>query len=201
MYFRDRLRLPLEFDAALLEHDLAAAVRSGWIGHFLRQNYEGEWDVIPLRVPLGARRPAAMVLVNPMTEDFEDAPVLAACPYFREVLDRFRTALRAVRLLRLGPDSMIKEHADPFIGIEEGLVRLHIPIITNPGVDFRLNGTRLEMAPGTAWYFAADDLHSVSNGGATDRVHLVVDAVLNAWLVELMETAERSSQVPGIATN
>jgi hypothetical protein len=201
MYFPDRLRLPLEFDPVQLERDLATATRSGWIGHFLRQNYVGEWDVLPLRVPTGARRPAAMVLVNPMTEHFEDAPVLAACPYFRDVLRAFETTLRAVRLLRLAPGSMIKEHADPFIGIEEGLVRLHVPLITNSDVDFRLNGTRLEMAPGTAWYFAADDLHSVSNDGATDRVHLVIDATLNAWLVDLLEAAERAAGAPGMVTD
>jgi hypothetical protein len=195
MLFPDHLRLPMDFDPVRLACDLAVAAGSGWIGHFVRETYDGEWDVIPLRAPLGARRPAAMTLVNPMTEHFEDTPILTACPYFRDVLRCFQTTLRAVRLMRLAPGSVIKEHVDQFLDIEDGTVRLHIPVITNPDVDFRINGSRIEMAPGTAWYIGVGNPHSVVNRGATDRVHLVIDAVLNAWLVELLETAERTETV------
>ncbi len=193
MLFPDHLRLPMDFDPERLGRDLAVAAGGGWIGHFVRQTYDGEWDVIPLRAPAGARRPAAMILVNPMTEHFEDTAVLTACPYFREVLSCFPTTLRAVRLMRLAPGSVIKEHVDQFLDIEDGAVRLHVPVITNSEVDFRLNGRRLEMAPGTAWYMGVGNPHSVANRGATDRVHLVIDATLNAWLVELLETAERTA--------
>ena len=195
MLFPDRLRLPLDFDPDRLARDLAVAEGSGWIGHFVRQTYDGEWDVIPLRAPVGARRPAAMVLISPMAEHFEDTQVLAACPYFREVLRCFQTTLRAVRLMRLAPGSVIKEHVDQLLDVEDGAVRLHIPVITNSGVDFRINGSRVEMAPGTAWYIGVGNPHSVVNRGPTDRVHLVIDAVLNAWLAELLETAERAAIV------
>jgi mannose-6-phosphate isomerase-like protein (cupin superfamily) len=194
MFFPDHLRLPLDFDPDRLAHDLATAASSGWIGHFVRQTYDGEWDVIPLRAPLGARRPAAMVLVHPMTEHFEDTPVLAACPYFRQALGCFQTTLRAVRLMRLAPGSVIKEHVDQFLDIEDGAVRLHIPVITNSDVDFRISGKRLQMAPGTAWYMGVGNPHSVVNRGSSDRVHLVIDATLNAWLVDLLETAEHASE-------
>jgi hypothetical protein len=195
MYFPDHLRLPLDFDPGALSRDLAAAASGGWIRHFVRETYDGEWDVIPLRAPRGARRPAAMVLVHPMTEHFEDTPVLADCPYFRHVLGCFLTTLRAVRLMRLAPGSVIKEHVDAFLDIEDGAVRLHVPVVTNSDVDFRLNGKRLEMAPGSAWYMGVGNPHSVANRGSSDRVHLVIDAMLNAWLVDLLEAAERKSGV------
>jgi len=35
------------------------------------------------------------------------------------------------------------------------------------------------MAPGECWYLRLSDPHSVANRGTTDRVHLVVDAVVN----------------------
>ena len=50
----DRVRLPFAFDADLLVRNLASATAScGWIEHFVKQNYEGEWSVIPLRSPEG----------------------------------------------------------------------------------------------------------------------------------------------------
>jgi hypothetical protein len=57
------------------------------------------------------------------------------------------------------------------------------------------------MAPGTAWYIGVGNPHSVVNRGSSDRVHLVIDATLNAWLVDLLETAERASDARQIARN
>jgi hypothetical protein len=194
--FPDHLRLPLDFDPARLANDLDAAAKSGWIRHFVHQTYEGEWDVIPLRAPLGARRPAQMVLVSPYATVFEDTPVLADCPYFRGVFQQFSCDLRAARLMRLAPGSVIKEHTDQFVDIEDGAIRIHIPIVTNDGVDFRLRGRRLIMPPGSAWYIGVGNPHSVANRGASDRVHLVIDAVLNPWLVALLELAEKAYPAP-----
>ena len=63
-------------------------------------------------------------------------------------------------------------------------------MVTNPHVDFRLNGTRIDMPAGSAWYLRVSDPHSVANRGGTERVHLVIDAMLDAGLVALLEAAE-----------
>jgi quercetin dioxygenase-like cupin family protein len=68
-------------------------------------------------------------------------------------------------------------------------VRLHVPITTNPRVRFRLNGRRIVMEPGDLWYLRLSDPHRVTNEGATDRVHLVVDAVANEWMERLFDEA------------
>lgn len=68
-------------------------------------------------------------------------------------------------------------------------MRLHIPVVTNPAVDFRLNGVRCVMAAGTCWYLRLSDPHSVSNRGPADRVHLVIDAAVNGWLTDLFDRA------------
>jgi aspartyl/asparaginyl beta-hydroxylase len=190
--FPDRLRLPFDFDAALLARDLDVAVAEGWTKHFIRQNYDGEWDIVALRAPAGARHKVQQIYANPFAEDYADTEVLARCPYFRDTLRRFPCPLRSVRLMRLGPGSVIKEHVDELVGVEDGVVRLHIPIVTNDGVDFRLNGRRLTMKPGETWYVAVAGPHSVANRGATARVHLVIDAVLDAWLAEVMAGAEKA---------
>jgi hypothetical protein len=145
--------------------------------------------VIPLRGPAGASHPVQMIYSDPARSDFEDTPALRGSPYFQEVLAAFACPLHAVRLMRLSPGSVIKEHHDNDLSFEQGMVRIHIPVITNDGVDFRLNGRRCIMPAGSAWYLRLSDPHSVANRGAADRVHLVLDAVVNGWIRALFERA------------
>jgi hypothetical protein len=187
----DRLRLPVAFDPGLLGRDLARLGATGWIEHFVKQNYEGDWSVIPLRAKSGARHPVMMISSDPTAKSFEDLPSLRQCPYFREVLASFECPLGSVRLMRLTPGSLIKEHTDLALSVEEGTARIHIPVTTNTGVEFLLNRSRIVMEPGSAWYLRLSDPHSVCNKGANDRVHMVIDAVPNDWLIGLLETAAR----------
>ena len=89
--------------------------------------------------------------------------------------------------MRLAPGSVIKEHRDHDLSFEQGMVRIHIPVVTNEGVDFRLNGLRCVMPAGSSWYLRLSDPHSVANRGADDRVHLVIDAGVNDWVAALFE--------------
>jgi hypothetical protein len=92
--------------------------------------------------------------------------------------------------MRLSPGSVIKEHRDHDLAFEDGTVRIHVPVTTNDGVDFRLNGTRCVMPAGSAWYLRLSDPHSVANRRATDRVHLVIDATVDGWVQDLYERAQ-----------
>jgi hypothetical protein len=187
--FPDRLRLPLEFDPARLAAEMAKFSSAQWTKHFIKQNYDGDWSVIALRCPAGETHPVRMIYSDPTRSDYVDTPMLAGCPYFQEVLNAFGCPLNAVRLMRLAPGSVIKEHRDYTLSIEQGLVRMHIPVVTNEGVDFRLNGTRVAMPAGSCWYLRLCDPHVVTNQGAGDRVHMVIDGVVNEWLVALFERA------------
>jgi hypothetical protein len=180
--FPDRLRLPFAFDRDLLAADLRRLQGSQWISHFVTQNYQGDWSVIPLRGPAGARHPIQTIYSDPTATAFEDTPMLAACPYFRAVLDSFVCPLRTVRLMRLTPGSVIKEHTDHDLSFEQGSVRLHIPVTTNDGVTFELNRRRVILEAGSCWYLRLSDPHSVANRGEADRVHLVIDASVNEWV-------------------
>lgn len=180
--FGDRIRLPLAFDADRLAADLGALSKGEWTPHFVPRNYRGEWSAMPLRAPVGAEHPILMITAHPGTQSFVDAPPLTCAPYLRTVLAAFACPLRTARLMRLTPGSEILEHRDPGLCAEEGCVRLHIPIATNPQVDFRVNGRAVAMAPGEVWYLRLADPHSVANRGANDRVHLVIDADMNDWL-------------------
>ena len=47
------------------------------------------------------------------------------------------------------------------------------------------------MQPGECWYINANLLHRVSNKGVTDRIHLVVDCLVNDWLRDLFNRADK----------
>jgi hypothetical protein len=191
--FPDRLRLPLDYDPEALAADMAAVAAAGWTEHFVKQNYDGDWSVIALRGQAGAKHPIQMIYSDPACTDFADTPALAAAPYFQVVLASLACPLQAVRLMRLAPGSLIKEHRDHDLAFEEGTVRLHIPVTTNDGVDFRLNGVRCAMPAGSAWYLRLADPHSVANRGPADRVHMVIDAVVNGWVSALFDRAAQSA--------
>ena len=110
--YPDRLRLTLSFDPGRLAEDLGRLRGVVWTDHFVRQNYDGDWSAIPLRAPVGATHPIRMIYSDPTAKAFEDTPLLARTPYFREVLAAFGCPLQAVRLMRLAPASVIKEHRD-----------------------------------------------------------------------------------------
>lgn len=191
MRFPDRLLLPLVFDAALLARDLQSLSSHVWTRHFVRQNYDGDWSAIPLRSPADARHPSRQIYPDPTCRSFVDMPVLESCGYFRQVLDSFACPLRVVRLMRLTPGSIIKEHSDPDLSFEEGSVRIHVPVATNDGVEFYLNGSQVVLHAGSCWYLRLSDPHRVRNLGDTDRVHMVIDAVVNDWLTGVFEGAAR----------
>ena len=182
MRLPDRLRLPFTFDRDRLAADLRRLSSTPWIDHFVKQNYQGDWGVIPLRGPVGARHPVHMIYSNPTATAFEDTPMLADCRYFRAVLDSFACPLQAVRLMRLTAGSIIKEHADHDLCFEQGSVRIHVPIATNEGVIFELNRRRVILEAGSCWYLRLSDPHSVVNRGDTDRIHMVIDATVNEWV-------------------
>jgi hypothetical protein len=118
--------------------------------------------------------------------------VLARCPAVADFLGTLACATLSVRLLRLGPGAAVREHKDYAPGYEGGEVRLHVPIHTGPGAEFRLNGTLVPMAPGQCWYVDVNAPHSVANHGAGHRVHLVIDAVVDKWLEMTMCEAAAS---------
>lgn len=191
MAFPDRLKLPLTFDPERLARDLAALAEVTWTPHFVAQNYDGDWSVIALRAPKGTAglHPIRLIYSDPTATEFEDTPVMDACPYFREVANAFGAEPRSVRLMRLTPGSTIKEHDDGDLAAEYGMARLHAPITTNLDVVFEVNRRAVAMAPGEAWYLRLSDPHRVANRGTTDRVHLVIDLAMNPALEAMMRRA------------
>ncbi|MGJ8671620.1 aspartyl/asparaginyl beta-hydroxylase domain-containing protein [Rubritalea sp.] len=178
----------MKFSPQRLLSDLEKLEGSDWVAHFVTQNYEGEWDVLPLRGPKGAEHPVMMCYSDPSCDSFEDTPFLRECEYFQKVLGEFPFELHAVRLMSLSPGSLIKEHRDHDLSLDEGAVRLHIPIRTSEEVEFLLNRERVVMREGECWYLRLSDPHSVYNPSTVTRVHMVIDAPVTPEVREFMRS-------------
>ena len=191
-------RLALQFDPQRLRADLSRLSSGAWTPHFNASFFEGDWSGIVLRGSASDRGLSAGRAST--AESFTATEALEACPYFQEVLTALQCPLKSVRLLRLAAGSIIREHADSDLGEELGEVRLHIPVVTNPEVEFYLAGKRVRMDAGECWYLDLSLPHRVQNRGSSERVHLVLDCVLNEWLRDLIRNSTQETTGPAAAT-
>lgn len=177
------IKFPFVFDKEQLVVDTNKLIQKKWMNHYNSNDYSGKWTSIAL-MSKGGKSTNINAFSN-SAEDFMPTDVLDSCNYFKEILTGFLFEKTAVRLLNLGPGAEVKPHRDHCLGYEDGMFRLHIPLITNQEVEFILDGQRLIMNEGECWYFNANFLHSVKNGGDQDRIHLVIDGIRNEWTDQL----------------
>ena len=182
----DRIQLPFTFDAPKMLAEFKA---------LKLKNFE-YYDVIPLRAP--AHTVDTSLPFPPPADDYADGSWtdwldtnnLKESPYLTSVVDTFRehTKVTLVRLLRLAPDSIVKEHTDPTLALEvqKSVIRLTIPIDNNEKVTFLLNGVPVLMKPGECWYLKLDDPHEVINNGNTERINLTIDMIPNDWVRKMI---------------
>ncbi len=170
-------KFSFHFDAIKLLNDLRICQSSDWPLHFNQNDFTGHWSSFSLRSISGDETD---ILATPNAH-FKDTLKLEKCKYFQEVIGWFDCEKEAVRLLSLSPNSYIKEHSDPKSGYEDGFFRIHVPIETNSDVVFKVNGKILPMRVGECWYANFNLPHYVSNNGAGDRIHLVIDCIRNSW--------------------
>ncbi len=182
------LKLPLFFDAGLLQQEVDALSAPQWLPHYQVKHYEGEWTAIPLR-SMGGK--ADDIFISPTdNRDYQDTVFLDNSPYLQKVLQSFQCPLQAVRLLKLNAGSYIKEHRDAELNYENGEIRLHIPVCTHPDVEFYLDKERLTLQEGECWYMNFNLLHAINNNSPVNRVHLVIDAVVNEWITGIFNSPD-----------
>jgi Aspartyl/Asparaginyl beta-hydroxylase/Nif11 domain len=181
----------MSFDPDRLKQDLNQISPEQWTPHFNTGYYEGEWSGVALRSVGGS---ATALYPDPAAQiAFADTSLLDACDYIQSVLASFKCEMESVRLLKLSAGSRIREHKDHKLSLEDGLMRIHIPITTNPRVEFFVNNIRLVMNAGECWYINFNLPHRVYNHSETERVHLVMDCVVNEWLRSMVPAREDAS--------
>jgi hypothetical protein len=188
------LRFPFHFDPELLHNDLSLIGSGEWTPHYNERDFGGAWQGVALRSATGS--PTALYAKPAGEGNFIDTPLRDRCGYFSEILRGFQCPLKSVRLLSLAPGSFIREHCDHALDFEDGEIRIHIPIRTNPDVEFYVCGERLQFDEGGCYYVNVNLPHRVNNRGQADRIHLVIDAVVNDWVRELFG---RGDEIPRCA--
>lgn len=177
------LQLPFRFDAGAMYREVQDLLDAAWKMHYNTAHYQGNWSVLPLRAPGGD--PQNTIAVHATANgllSYADTPLMAACPGIAAALDTLHCPKTSVRLMKLQAGAVIHKHADHDMAFEQGEVRLHIPVVTNPMVQFFVDDELVPMAEGECWYLNLQLPHNVNNHGTTDRIHLVADCMVNDWV-------------------
>jgi mannose-6-phosphate isomerase-like protein (cupin superfamily) len=159
-----------------------------WLPHFNNYHYDGNWEVFALRSPGGINNSIIPELRN--ESEFKNTSLMRYFPSVKKIIKEMKCSVMSVRLLNLKAGAIIKPHRDYDLCFESGEARIHFPIFTNPDVQFFVNDDLLEMKEGECWYINANRMHHVLNKGLTDRIHLVIDCEVNAWLKNIFNYSE-----------
>ena len=170
------IKLPLSFDQNRLVEEISQFGEEEWRAH--PQRFEGN---------------SFLILVSTNGQENDDfwgpmrpAPRLDKMPYFRQVLSSFNTVIGRARLMRLAPGAKVDYHVDGHYFWRDHL-RIHVPIITDPAVEFHCESEQVHMAAGEAWTFDNWRGHWVVNGSDNARIHLVIDTVGSSDLWHMIE--------------
>lgn len=184
------VQLPMVYDAQLLADEISAIDASAWRPH--PQGFAGN-TMLPLVAVDGD--PANQSFNGPMLP----TPELKRCAYLQQVIASFGATVGRTRLMRLSGGAEVTPHVDQGYYWSDR-VRVHVPIITQPGVRFECGEEALNMREGECWIFDTWRLHRVLNDDDRSRIHLVCDTVGGAdfWnLVAAGKPVGRGSQSPG----
>ena len=180
------LQLPISFCAETLADEVRALPLSAWQPH--PGGFVGN-EAVPLITPGGA-----------LTDGFEGpmaaTPPLLRCPYIMEIMAELGCVWGRSRLMGLAPRREVPAHVDSHYYWRTHH-RLHIPVITNPGVSFTCGDETVHMAAGECWMFDSFRFHDVQNRGTEQRIHLVLDTVGGGRLFELIDTAKNGATADG----
>lgn len=186
-------RLPVAVNLPLLLQALAAIEDARWQGHFNNAYYSGDWS----GVALISAADAVTELSPGRGQPRQRAPWLAD--------DRWHEALRdwpleivSARLLRLGPGGCIHEHRDYDLGGPDADLRLHVPLLSPPDVDFFLDGQIIPLTAGECWFLDLARPHRVVNRSAHSRVHLVLDCRPGPWLAQQIADGLSTTPAAGV---
>src|SRR5262245_23327910 len=157
-------RLPVRFDAERLRAEVDALPSTAWAAH--PNEIEGNSSVRLISANGGENDEVSGVMLP--------TAHLQQCPYMLQVLASFGVVWSRSRLMRLQPHAIVPEHAD--INYHWfNRVRLHIPLVTRPEVQFYCDNQVVHMAAGEAWVFDNWRRHRVENPTDDIRIHLVAD--------------------------
>ncbi|MEY2933348.1 MAG: hypothetical protein RL033_4097, partial [Pseudomonadota bacterium] len=181
-------RLGFDFDVRALHADLERAVALDCTRHPGARNDVGGWSGIALRSVDGAGGHGEWRPDLPAAA-YRDTVVLAGCEYLRQVLAQFQCPVGSAQLLQLSPGSVSQDHTNLDRGRDGGVLRLHVPIQTQPDVELFVEDERVPMRAGECWFIDASSRLRVASRSSLSHVQLVFDCEPNDWLRERLAQA------------
>ncbi len=178
IFDRPFIKLPILFSAEALAAEVRALPPSAWGPH--ATGFQGN-EAVRLVTPGG--HPSDL-FAGPM----RPTEHLAKCQYIRQVMTALGGVWGRSRLMGLGAGGQVPEHVDAHYHWRTHL-RIHVPIITTPQVEFTCGGETVHMAAGECWLFDSFRWHEVHNRGSERRIHLVLDTVVTEALWDLIQAA------------
>jgi hypothetical protein len=197
-------KLKKEFDVTSLINELKELPE--WANHYSNYNKKSSWSALSIKgysdditfIEQPAEMNKSWKKENPEKLEWiiRETELLNKLPSIRAILKQIKGNTHRVRLMRLTANKgTLGRHTDAqtdYHGIKFGKVmRLHIPLITNDDVKFKvwdLNGIKSEkhMNTGELWYLDVRKPHEAVNYGLTDRIHLVIDVESNNDIISLL---------------
>jgi len=117
--------------------------------------------------------PELQVTKEPAWEPLKESAV----PLMHDIIEKFYpsdgTIIRAMAA-KLKSGGVIAPHRDSHLSFVHSH-RIHIPLTTNPGVRFMINGRPHRLKVGEAYEINNQQNHSVMNSGAEDRITFIFD--------------------------
>jgi hypothetical protein len=184
---------------------------TSWADHYSSYNKRQSWSAFAIR-GYDAADPNFIIKPHEMSQKWkqENEPRLKDKSEWTVAADKFPFTKKLVeakfggsvpdrvRFMRLTKGKgELARHADITdreAGIQPGkVVRLHIPIYTNPNVIFNSwthkgERTVVNMSEGSLWYLDVRKPHTAVNQGEEDRIHLVMDFYASEQLSSFIKT-------------
>lgn len=80
-----------------------------------------------------------------------------------------------VTMARMAPGGDLHEHRDQEGNLLFGIMRLHLPLKTNPKATLKVEGIRRHIPVGEIWALDTSGLHTARNEGDEGRIHIIID--------------------------
>lgn len=183
------IRLPLRFDVDAVAAEIDALGEAAWDPH--PQRFVGNSALKLVTVGGGTSDER---LRGPMSP----TAYLEHLPSVRSVMAALRSPIGRSRFMRIDGNAEATPHIDtnPYWFDR---MRVHVPILTTPGVRFVAGDSEVHMAPGECWVFDTWSLHNVINPDESRRIHLVIDTVGSPYLWGLIEAGMAGTEPVQIA--
>ncbi|MBC7794663.1 MAG: TIGR03032 family protein [Clostridia bacterium] len=178
-------RLPLRFDVTQLQREIAQFTALDW-----RRHPQGHANNSALPLVAANGDPSDQRTRGVM----QPTPFLDACPYLRQVMRALQAPIGRSRLMRIAGRSEAQAHVDIDYYWSQR-VRVHVPILTYPGVRFLCGDDEAFMDQGEAWIFDTWRSHNVLNPDERPRIHLVVDTAGSADFWGMVAKADKGASL------